>query len=209
MRIAALLSTACLAAAGFAAAPAAADDSLVGEWHLDTTAVQGDITTTPDSSQSGNDLTLNGGPQQVSDGRFGKAFQFANTSDRLQGGAVAPSALTAIAWVRSAAPGSDRVVMAEGDVNFCARAWQLVTTGGDLQFSIYDGTADRSSPSIPALSIWDGNWHAVAGSFDGSARAKAALDVLLRTIVEKGASDLHLKVGQPPMMRPTTSGNSW
>ena len=39
------------------------------------------------------------------------------------------------------------------------------------------------------------------GSFDGSARAKAALDVLLRMIVEKGASDLHLRCGEPPIVR--------
>ena len=39
------------------------------------------------------------------------------------------------------------------------------------------------------------------GSFDGSARAKASLDVLLRLIVEKGASDLHLRCGEPPILR--------
>ena len=39
------------------------------------------------------------------------------------------------------------------------------------------------------------------GSFDGSERARLALDVLLRTIVEKGASDLHLRCGEPPIMR--------
>ena len=39
------------------------------------------------------------------------------------------------------------------------------------------------------------------GSFDGSERARATLDVLLRTIVEKGASDLHLRCGEPPILR--------
>ncbi len=39
------------------------------------------------------------------------------------------------------------------------------------------------------------------GSFDGSAQAKASLDVLLRMIVEKGASDLHLRCGEPPILR--------
>ena len=39
------------------------------------------------------------------------------------------------------------------------------------------------------------------GSFDGSERARQALDVLLRTIVEKGASDLHLRCGEPPIIR--------
>jgi twitching motility protein PilT len=39
------------------------------------------------------------------------------------------------------------------------------------------------------------------GSFDGCERAKAALDALLRLIVEKGASDLHLRCGEPPILR--------
>ena len=39
------------------------------------------------------------------------------------------------------------------------------------------------------------------GSFDGSERARTALDLLLRTIVEMNASDLHLRCGEPPIVR--------
>ena len=38
-------------------------------------------------------------------------------------------------------------------------------------------------------------------SFEGSSEARAALDSLLRTMVERGASDLHLRVGEPPIVR--------
>ena len=38
-------------------------------------------------------------------------------------------------------------------------------------------------------------------AFAGSDRARAALDSLLRTMVEKGASDLHLRCGEPPIVR--------
>ena len=38
-------------------------------------------------------------------------------------------------------------------------------------------------------------------SFTGSDRARAALDALLRTMVERGASDLHLRCGEPPIVR--------
>jgi twitching motility protein PilT len=41
----------------------------------------------------------------------------------------------------------------------------------------------------------------VIGHFDGADRARAALDVLLRTMVERGASDLHLRCGEPPILR--------
>ena len=39
------------------------------------------------------------------------------------------------------------------------------------------------------------------GSFDGSERSRAQLDTLLRKIVELGASDLHLRCGEPPLLR--------
>ncbi len=42
--------------------------------------------------------------------------------------------------------------------------------------------------------------HAIA-HFDGSDRARAMLDALLRAMVEKGASDLHLRCGEPPILR--------
>jgi twitching motility protein PilT len=38
-------------------------------------------------------------------------------------------------------------------------------------------------------------------AFPGSERAKAALDALLRTMVERGSSDLHLRCGEPPIVR--------
>ena len=38
-------------------------------------------------------------------------------------------------------------------------------------------------------------------SFEGSEQARARLDVLLRSIVERGASDLHLRCGEPPIVR--------
>jgi twitching motility protein PilT len=38
-------------------------------------------------------------------------------------------------------------------------------------------------------------------SFDGSAEARSALDSLLRAMVERSASDLHLRVGEPPILR--------
>jgi twitching motility protein PilT len=39
------------------------------------------------------------------------------------------------------------------------------------------------------------------GDFEGSTRARATLDALLRTMVERKASDLHLRCGEPPIVR--------
>jgi twitching motility protein PilT len=38
-------------------------------------------------------------------------------------------------------------------------------------------------------------------AFEGSDRARATLDALLRTMVERKASDLHLRCGEPPIIR--------
>jgi twitching motility protein PilT len=38
-------------------------------------------------------------------------------------------------------------------------------------------------------------------AFSGSDRARATLDALLRTMVERNASDLHLRCGEPPIVR--------
>jgi twitching motility protein PilT len=41
----------------------------------------------------------------------------------------------------------------------------------------------------------------IIGEFAGSVEAKATLDGLLRLMVEKGSSDLHLRCGEPPIIR--------
>jgi twitching motility protein PilT len=53
-----------------------------------------------------------------------------------------------------------------------------------------------AAPASPAI----GDGDAIT-AFDGSDRARAALDSLLRTMVERGASDLHLRCGEPPIVR--------
>ncbi len=64
--------------------------------------------------------------------------------------------------------------------------------------------AARRAPAPAAASVRNDGVGAsgdAIGAFDGSERAKGALDHLLRMIVEKGASDLHLRCGEPPILR--------
>ena len=56
--------------------------------------------------------------------------------------------------------------------------------------------APVASPAPPAASDGD-----AIVAFAGSDRARAALDDLLRNMVERGASDLHLRCGEPPIVR--------
>ena len=69
-------------------------------------------------------------------------------------------------------------------------------------------TAQPTPASSPAIRLVTSAGHAtiaadadVIGHFDGADRARAALDALLRTMVERGASDLHLRCGEPPILR--------
>jgi twitching motility protein PilT len=59
-----------------------------------------------------------------------------------------------------------------------------------------DGTAVLRpvSPGVP-------NPAAPARSAEDTAEARRAMDALFRTLVEQGASDLHLRSGEPPMLR--------
>ena len=50
----------------------------------------------------------------------------------------------------------------------------------------------------PPAAASDGD---AVNAFPGSERARAALDALLRTMVERGSSDLHLRCGEPPIVR--------
>jgi twitching motility protein PilT len=56
-----------------------------------------------------------------------------------------------------------------------------------------------ATPIAPAITVSEDPDS--IGDFSGSDRARAALDALLRTMVEQKASDLHLRCGEPPIVR--------
>ncbi|MFL5619124.1 MAG: PilT/PilU family type 4a pilus ATPase [Gemmatimonadaceae bacterium] len=65
-------------------------------------------------------------------------------------------------------------------------------------------TPPVSNPAIRLVTATHGSIAADADAiahFDGADRARAMLDVLLRAMVERGASDLHLRCGEPPILR--------
>ena len=74
-----------------------------------------------------------------------------------------------MAWVKH--PGSprfDQYIVAEGAKTCFAAAYALYTgTSGNLSFYISDGGAFYLSPDA-SQSVWDGNWHLVAGTYDGA-----------------------------------------
>jgi hypothetical protein len=143
----------------------AADSSLLGQWHLD------DDTSnyTSDSSGNGNPLQVLGASQVT--GRWGQAFSFNGSSDALMSATkYQPTHVTVVAWVKGTSPGDYKDIVSQGGDPSCSVASYALYTGagGGLQFYIATNTSTTiNSAAEPPSSLWDGNWHAVAGVYDG------------------------------------------
>lgn len=156
-----------------ATAPAAwaADPDLAAEWHLDDQA----LGYTPDSSGNDNKGEVNGGARFLPGGRFSGALDLnvglghSAKIDVLDAPSLDRQRLTVMAWVKSSgSPGALKYVIAKGG-NACTAASYALDTGdsGGLSFYVFDGTATHRSPDA-GTQLWDGAWHAVAGTFDGA-----------------------------------------
>jgi len=159
---------ACLALAPDASADPA---GLIGRYDLD--GLVG--TTIPDSSGNGLNAVRVGAPAAIADGRFGGAFRFGGLKDAFAGdfAPLRPSALTVAAWVRAGSPpGPVQYIVGQG-ANACSYASYALYTGGSvdapgLRFYVWTGSSGPVSPAAPNT-IWDGNWHLAAGTYDGAA----------------------------------------
>lgn len=105
-------------------------------------------------------------------GKVGQAFNFDGTAfvEIANTNSLETSTITAEAWVKKlGSPGSLRYILSKG-ANGCFIASYAMYTGrtGGLSFYISDGLNFRASPDA-GTGIWDGSWHHVAGTFDGSA----------------------------------------
>ena len=81
-----------------------------------------------------------------------------------------PAHITAEAWVRRAgSPGTFAYVLSKG-ASGCSNASYALYTGpeGGLTFYVSDGSSHRLASLVAATSIWDGEWHHTAGTYDGS-----------------------------------------
>jgi hypothetical protein len=173
------LAVAIVAAAGLAALPATAGASgfpLVGWWPMN----EGSGQVIHDYSGHGNNGMLgttagvdDNDPTWIPGVFFGSALRFdGNDGVRIPDStSLEPSKLTLSAWVRHTnSPGPFRYIVSKG-ANACnSGSYGLYTPeNGGVAFYISDGSQQfvRSPLALPA-SVWDGNWHNVAGTFDGS-----------------------------------------
>ncbi len=152
-----------------------ASAGLVARYSLDTLPADGSV-----ADGSGNNLT--GGARlgaAIVDGRFGGAIRLAggvgNGFNVTNNPLLEPRRLTVSTWARKGGPfHAFRTVVGKGGVGCSSSTWALYTAAnGGLSF--YVNTRDGNgqpvplqTPPIPPEQIWNDQWHAIAGTFDGT-----------------------------------------
>jgi hypothetical protein len=163
-----------LAALAITASSAGADAFLVGQWHFD----EGSGTVAADSSGYDNNgqLIAESGsalPGRVT-GRFGTALSF-NAHNGVEvfspSSSIQPGNVSVGAWVKnSGSPGDYRYIVAKGATGCVSASYGLYTgPHGGLAFYVSHSNTQAGYVLSPEAStrVWNGNWHLVAGSFDG------------------------------------------
>jgi hypothetical protein len=132
--------------------------------------------TAHDLSGNHNDGTLTPGGVQWTSGYFASGLTF----DGSTGGVTVPDsaslepagAVTVAAYVKaSGSPGAYKAIVTKG-ANSCNAGSYALYTGahGGLQFYIgQNGGLTFTVSSDAGTGVWDGNWHWVVGTYDGSA----------------------------------------
>ena len=176
MKVRTATLTALVVLAALAGPAQASHSDVAGQWRLD--AGSGQLV----RDSSGHDLdgrlgnssgADEGDPEWIS-GRIGPgALNFSGGSRSVvvaDSPLLEPARVTAEAWVRRAgSPGPFAYVLSKG-ASGCHAASYAIYSGfaGGLTFYVYDGSNYRLSSPDAGAEVWDGAWHHVAGTYDGS-----------------------------------------
>lgn len=169
MRLIAIAAT--TAALAMSATTSAASASVVGQWRLN----EGAGATATDSSGYGDNGAVLGSAAWVS-GPGGGALRFDGAQARVRvpdAPQLDPTSVVSVsAWIqRVGSPGAFKYVLAKGGAACIAASYGLYSGPlGGLQFYISRGRGTVYARSSDAgQSVWDGQWHLVVGTFDGTA----------------------------------------
>ncbi len=160
------------------ASAALAVEPLVAQWPLDTHQTSGGSDSTADVSGNGLALTSPSGTMQMgtAGGKFGDYLSSANTTVlQTSSSLLAPAQLTLLAWIKqSGDPGVLHYIAGRGDdAGNCGGSSYALYTGYNgnpgLHFYIRSGNQNILTDVPSTASVFDGNWHLIAGTYDGSA----------------------------------------
>ncbi len=152
-----------------AAGPAAAHILPVGTWHLN----EGRGTVAHDEFPNNDDGTLTGGANWTQ-GRFWTGLSFSGSGSAVDipdASSLEPANVTVSAWVNAGtSPGNFKYIVAKGANSCQAGSYGLYTgENGGLEFYVATNAGLTYTISAnPGPGIWDGKWHSVIGTYDGS-----------------------------------------
>ncbi|MBJ7328800.1 MAG: LamG domain-containing protein [Solirubrobacteraceae bacterium] len=167
----------------YAASPAVAlDPGIAGQWHFDAISGSGASTTTADSSGADQAGKFAATPTLVA-GRFGSGLGsgWMNVTRPPGGGAwlLESPRISFTVWIKqNGFPGTLRYIAGKGAIGAfptCGGSSWAMYTGypGRAGLAFYVKSSVGSGPLSPQLdassSVWDGRWHAVTGTYDGTA----------------------------------------
>ena len=160
---------------GLGADARAENRSVVGQWRFDEGTGQAAVDDGPfalDGRLGSADGVDDDDPARIAGAAGGGALRLDGRSFvRLPDAAeLAPrAALTVEAVVRgNDSPGAFRYVVSHGAEGCVAGSYGLYTAeAGGMAFYVFDGQAYRVSATAMSSDVWDGDWHHVAGVFDG------------------------------------------
>lgn len=133
---------------------------LVGLWHFDTDA--------NDSTANHNDGTLKG-DAHLTTGYFVNAVSFDGSGDYvevLDSTSLRPSNVTVECWVKSSTIKSTQYIVAKYYTGGYASYGLYTGSSKGLFFYVSDGSYALSNDA--GTGVWDGNWHHIAGTYNGS-----------------------------------------
>ena len=143
-------------------------EGLVGAWLFD----DGKGETVTDSSDNGLDGKIARGKPKWVDGKFGGAMEFGGadmvTVD--DDAALDLEDFTLAAWVNiPKISGAWQIIASKENRNPTGRNYGLFghTNSGTLSTILSQPTPD-GNPLMPKLAVTDGEWHHIAGTYDGS-----------------------------------------
>jgi hypothetical protein len=164
-----------IAVMGIASASASADTGVVGLWHLNE---NGGLLAS-DSSGLANNGTLSGEVSWVP-GVSGSGLSFDDTSGTNDGSvdvaassSLEPANITVQAWVRrTGSPGNFKYIVDNGYSGCIAGSYGLYSgpNGGMVFYVSAPGSGGPNYAQSPdaGTGVWDGNWHLITGTYDGS-----------------------------------------
>lgn len=172
-------------AAAALAQPASAASPLLGQWSLDGSQVVAGQDVTPDASGEGHPLRTASGAMRLdlAGGRFAGGLGATSTAPLLSDPApLAPAQVTLLAWIKqSGNPGNLKYIAGRGYDGFptCSGSsfalYTAYAAAPGLRFYVrgpdptHPGTYTSAlSDAPPNASVFDGNWHLIAGTFDGT-----------------------------------------